>query len=88
MEKVLKAFLVSREIGFRKVHNLTYLMDLCEQEGGLDVEAFREDVSRLAPFAVDERYPGTRQDPPADLVGEFVEIAEKLFSWVTKEIEG
>ncbi len=85
-EKTLKAFLVSKGIRFRKVHNLTYLMDLCEEEG-LTVDEFREDVNRLSPFAVDERYPGARREPPSELVEEFVEIVEGLLSTIKREID-
>lgn len=85
-EKTLKAFLVSREVPFKKVHNLTYLMDLCEEEGNLDLGSLREDVSRLAPFAVDERYPGARQEPPPDVVEELLGIAEDLFAVVSERI--
>lgn len=68
------------------MHNLTYLMDLCEQEAGLNVASLREDVSRLAPFAVDERYPGSRRDPPPEEVEELIEIAEDLFSLILDEL--
>lgn len=82
----MKAYLVSKGIRFRKVHNLTYLMDLCKEEG-LSVDEFQEDVSRLSPFAVDERYPGARREPPAELVEEFVEIVENLFTAITRELD-
>lgn len=85
-EKALKAALVSQDVEFRKVHNLTYLMDLCEEAKILETEDLREEVSRLAPFAVDERYPGARQDPPSEVVEELLGIAEDLLDRVEEAI--
>lgn len=84
-EKALKAYLVAAGIRFRKVHNLTYLLDLCE-ESGLDTAGFRDDVARLTPFAVAERYPGTRHQPPPELVEELVEIARVVLDRVRDAI--
>ncbi len=86
VEKGLKAFLVSRGQRFRKVHNLTYLLDLCEDHDE-DLAELRDDVQRLNPFAVNERYPGGRADPPADVVRELLNIAEQVLATVQETIE-
>lgn len=85
-EKALKAYLVDRGVRFRKVHNLTYLHDLC-QEAGLEAPELADPLARLIPFAVDERYPGARREPPADLVDELVEIAEVVLQTVESRID-
>jgi len=56
VEKALKAFLVWKGISFEEVHNLTYLMDLCElQEPGF--VSLRDVAEKLSPYAVKIRYP-------------------------------
>ena len=56
-EKALKAFLVWQAVPFDRVHNLTYLLDLCEVENG-DFATLREVAESLTPYAVEVRYPG------------------------------
>ena len=56
-EKVLKAFLVHRQVAFERVHNLVYLLDLCELQEA-DFAVLRESAENLTPLAVEIRYPG------------------------------
>ncbi|PYJ49808.1 MAG: DNA-binding protein [Verrucomicrobia bacterium] len=56
-EKYLKALLTERNVRFPKMRHLPTLLDLLVPVC-LDAEACREDLSSLAPFAVDLRYPG------------------------------
>lgn len=59
-EKSLKAFLVWSDVTFEKVHSLTYLTDLCEaRDAGF--ATIRDAADRLSPYAVELRYPGSRQ---------------------------
>lgn len=80
-EKALKAFLVSNGHRFRKVHNLVYLVELC-QEYDPGIGELGDDVGRLNPFAVDERYPTPHKSPPEDLVRELLSIAERVLDTV------
>lgn len=76
-EKALKAFLISKGQRFRRVHNLVYLIDLCEEhEPGFGT--LRSEVQRLNPFAVDERYPGARESPSAEVARALLDIAERV----------
>ena len=56
-EKYLKALLTEQDIRFPKMHHLPTLLDflvpVCPE-----AEMSRADLSSLAPFAVDLRYPG------------------------------
>jgi len=56
-EKALKAFLISRAAPFDRVHNLVYLLDLCEAEE-THFATLREETESLTPYAVEIRYPG------------------------------
>lgn len=76
---------MSRGEPFRKVHNLTYLVDLVVPHAP-EFEKLRDDVARLNPFAVDERYPRLREAPPADVVDELVEIAASVLKAVRAAI--
>jgi HEPN domain-containing protein len=57
VEKLLKAFLLSRSVEFEKIHDLRRLIDQC---AALDPEfnSLREDVRPLTAYAVASRYPG------------------------------
>lgn len=56
-EKSLKCFLVFREVEFDFVHNLEYLLHLCEEEERVFGDLYGQ-ADALAPFAIDVRYPG------------------------------
>jgi HEPN domain-containing protein len=56
-EKVLKAFLIFKAVPFDRVHNLVYLLDLCETAEP-DFAALRKSAESLTPYAVEIRYPG------------------------------
>jgi len=63
VEKLLKAYLVYKEEKFAKVHNVSYLLDLCSDLDN-SFEEIRENIEELAPFAVEVRYPGSCIDIP------------------------
>jgi hypothetical protein len=48
-------------IRFEKVHNLIYLLDLCEGDQ-LDLAEMRDIVELLLPYAVAIRYPGASRE--------------------------
>ncbi len=56
-EKVFKAFLIFKAVPFDRVHNLVYLLDLCETAEP-DFVALRKAAESLTPYAVEIRYPG------------------------------
>jgi HEPN domain-containing protein len=86
-EKALKALLVHEGVTFRKVHDLMYLLDLCQQTQ-LDEDRLREPLSELAPFAVDERYPTGRTELSTETVDRLLQTATKLLHEVEDKIEG
>jgi len=56
-EKAFKAFLIFKAVPFDRVHNLVYLLDLCETVEP-DFAALRKAAESLTPYAVEIRYPG------------------------------
>ena len=57
-EKYLKALLVAKEIAFPKTHDLIVLDSLCNKAGILTGYT-KEELGRLAGYAVHTRYPGS-----------------------------
>lgn len=55
VEKLLKAYLISRSIDFERKHDLGYLLLLAEDK---EFVSYRDLVDELNPFAVEIRYPG------------------------------
>lgn len=81
VEKYLKAYLIYQDINFRRTHNLTYLLDLINDE----IEEISDDIYSkaeiLESYAVEIRYPDSWYEPtPAetkeayDIVLEFKEF--------------
>lgn len=60
-EKYLKALLVEHSVYFPRTHDLLVLLDLA---GSMrtTLEAIRDALVHLSPYAVDVRYPGDRAD--------------------------
>lgn len=55
-EKYLKAYIIARELKFRKIHELPLLLKTCLSED-VSFEQLREDCEYLTPFYVETRYP-------------------------------
>lgn len=55
-EKHLKAFIIARELRFRKIHDLDLLRKIC-QEADSSFEQLKEDCQFLNTYYVESRYP-------------------------------
>ena len=76
LEKSLKAVLFSRQIEFRRTHDLTELTQLLRQ-GGIETPVADDILERLNPFAVTFRYDDMDIDlmmTREDAVGPVVEV--------------
>jgi HEPN domain-containing protein len=76
LEKSLKAVLFSRQIEFRRTHDLTELTQLLRQ-GGIETPVSDDILERLNPFAVTFRYDDMDIDlmmAREDAVGPVVEV--------------
>ena len=54
IEKLLKAYLASKNIDFGKTHNLEFLLELCRKQ---DADFENLNVGNLSFYAVEVRYP-------------------------------
>ncbi|MBI3170893.1 MAG: HEPN domain-containing protein [Chloroflexi bacterium] len=61
VEKYIKARLVEADIYFRKVHDLTYLLDLAAEIEPLWI-SYEQEFRLLTDYAVEFRYPGASAD--------------------------
>ncbi|MFA4966942.1 MAG: HEPN domain-containing protein [Candidatus Margulisiibacteriota bacterium] len=55
-EKYLKAFIVEKNLEFRKIHDLRLLLKICAAANSL-LNTLMEDCDFLSPFYIDTRYP-------------------------------
>ncbi|MBN1604437.1 MAG: HEPN domain-containing protein [Chitinispirillaceae bacterium] len=81
VEKTLKAFLIFHSIRFDRVHNLSYLMQLCEKQNS-EFVSFREITEELTPFAVEIRYPGVIVELPIKEAKRVLMMTEKLLVFI------
>ncbi len=56
VEKLLKAYLIHIDIGFRRSHDLIYLLDLAERPDLFTIDDYNR-LARLQDYAVEIRYP-------------------------------
>jgi HEPN domain-containing protein len=83
-EKVLKAFLISRNVTFERVHAMVYLVDLCVAQGRTFNE-LREKAELLSPYAVEVRYPGDVLVVPREDAEEALSAATAIWGFVLKQ---
>ena len=84
-EKYLKGFLISASIPFRFVHDLGYLVHLC-QRVDRDFTQLEDAAFRLARYATESRYP--REDDSACTVqeaGGAIELAVQIRDFVLRK---
>lgn len=80
VEKMLKAYLVNREIEFEKVHDLGRLLDHCTV-GDSRFDSLRDSVEPLTLYAVAFRYPGP-VDPSLENVESALRVVEQVWAFV------
>lgn len=77
VEKLLKAYLIHVDIGFRRSHDLIYLLDLAEQPDLFTLEDY-ERLARLQDYAVEIRYPNDTIFLSQDEIVDALSIADDL----------
>jgi len=82
-EKSLKALLISLDITFPWTHSIDTLLQLVSKTG-IDIpEKIKESVI-LTRYAVETRYPGEPSSVDIEKYKKAVELAEKVYKWVTE----
>ena len=84
VEKLLKAYLVTRNIEFGKTHNLEFLLELCIKQDS----RFKDvNVGNLSFYAVELRYPDEFYTPTAEEARQCIEIARKVNEFVLRKVK-
>ncbi len=79
-EKALKAALLSKNIPFRFVHDLSELLTLLDQHG-LSLPEDIKAAATLTDYSVEARYPGPFEPVTEDEYREALRIAETVVAW-------
>jgi HEPN domain-containing protein len=85
VEKLLKAYLIHLDIGFRRSHDLIYLLDIIEKPELFTKEDY-DQVARLQDYAVEIRYPNESIFLSHEEVLDALSIADDLFIRVSSLI--
>jgi HEPN domain-containing protein len=84
VEKLLKAYLVSRRLPFEKVHDLRLLLNHCSpSEPGFD--SLRDSVEPLTLYAVAYRYPGPAE-PSLTEVERALGVVRTVWTFVIRRL--
>lgn len=85
-EKYLKAYIVAKELSFRKIHNLITLLQICE-EADTEFAKLSDFAAELNPFYIETRYPGLIGEPiRKDQTEQALEMVEKIASFVKEKL--
>ena len=88
VEKLLKAFLISKGISPPKTHDIDLLYELCVEAGCdfSDLEYTRREIATLSLYAVEVRYPDGVIKPSPEKALRAVKMAMALKELVRKQI--
>ena len=77
--------MISRNIDFPYGHNLALLLSILEEDGENVPNEVRR-ATRLAPYAVDTRYPGVEQPVSEQDYRDAIEIAKVVIQWAADRL--
>ena len=84
-EKYLKAYLVCHRIDFPYTHNISRLLELCEESSRWPEKIY--EAEELTPFAITARYPGEDERVTKKEALRAVDIAAKIRQTVRKTLK-
>jgi len=84
IEKLLKAYLVSRALAFERIHDLEMLLDHCARADAA-FAALKPRVAPLTAYAVRFRYPGPA-DPPVKSVRAALAVVREVREFVLARV--
>ena len=85
-EKSLKAYLVSHRIDFPYTHNISRLLELCDDRDRWGAALLDAEV--LSVYAITTRYPGEDEEVTRDEALLAIELAETVKEVVGRELAG
>jgi HEPN domain-containing protein len=83
-EKLLKAYLVFKNVEFKKIHQLELLLKICSEQ---DIDFKGLYIGTLSDYAVEIRYPETFYIPSVEEAKECFGIASKVKDFIFKKLE-
>jgi len=83
VEKLLKAYLISKGIEFERTHNLEFLKELCKKQ---DKDFDILDFGNLTMYAVETRYPERFLIPSVEEARRSFEIAQNVKEFVLEKL--
>jgi len=84
VEKLLKAYLISKNVDFRKIHDLKLLLKFCVEQ---DPDFHNVSVGNLTFYAVEVRYPDEYYFPSVDEAKESFDIISKIKDFVFEKLK-
>ena len=86
-EKLLKGFLVSQEVAFRKIHDLIALLNLCLSKDN-SLNNFREDLEILNQYYIESKYPPDMPiDYPKEEAKEALKKAKDILNYIKNKLD-
>ena len=83
-EKYLKAYIIYLQLYYRKVHDLTYLLNVIKRKKEIPKKLIKK-AEMLEEYAIDSRYPDHWHDPTLNETEECIEAA-KMFKEFIKPV--
>ena len=88
VEKLLKAFLVSKNKEFGKTHNISKLIGLCAEIDKEFLKLIEKGVHKLSIYATELRYPDGFYLPSDEETKDAISKAEYVKEFVMRKLEG
>ena len=85
-EKSIKAYLTDKNIPFRKIHDISYLVSIAINIDP-DFAELLDPAEKLSPYAVEYRYPDDELEPDIEKVKEALKLANTFFDFIMQKIQ-
>ena len=79
-EKIMKAYIISNEIPFRKIHDLKTLLSLIETYFQIDNSLYHR-IEIFVKFNIETRYPDLEEKPTLDEAKQAIAAAEWILNY-------
>lgn len=85
VEKYLKAYIISNELSFRRIHDLSALLKVCivkDQE----FSNFKHEVEKITPFYIKARYPDFIFSVGKEQASNALKVAQEIATFVKTKL--
>jgi HEPN domain-containing protein len=87
VEKILKAFLISKNKEVAKTHDLSFLINECIKIDSEFRELFDKEIDLMSVYVVEMRYPGDMYIPSLEEAKDAISKAEYVKDFVRRKLE-